>query len=199
MRGPWGQLGTRSPARCAGCSFLACVCTSNLQLRGSWTWLCLLCNSHLESNTQGGPEGWRCCRKRHLAHGFDPRRSQTPCQTPSFCLAFCLGSFFSWKLPFPAILQRAKACCSPPFAAAPPSCAGFCVFLVKFSRQNPRGLLLLEPCWAGSGLGQLGAEPLVLVASSALAKAQPDPLSTSTSAWPAWGERGSQMWVIPAG
>lgn len=77
-------------------------------------WLCLLRsllrNSHPESTTQGGPEGWRCCRKRHLARGFDPERSQTPCQTLSFCLAFCLGSFFSWKLSFPAVPGRAKAC-----------------------------------------------------------------------------------------
>lgn len=38
-------------------------------------------------------------QKRRLACGFGPAlgcsgRSQTPCQTLSFCLAFCLGSFF---------------------------------------------------------------------------------------------------------
>lgn len=101
------------------------------------------------------------------------------------------------ETPVSSSFSKSQGLLLPPFADAPPSCAGFCVFLVKFSKQNPRGLLLLEPCSAG--LGHLGTEPLVLVPSSALAKAQPDPVTTSTSAWPAWAERGSQMWVVPAG
>lgn len=166
-------------------------------------WLCLLrsllCNSHPESDAQGGPEGCRCCRKWHLARGFDPGRSQTPCQTLSFCLAFLSWKLFLMETPASSSSWKSRGLLLPSFAAAPPSCTGFCVFLAKFSKQNPCGLLLLEPCWAESCLGHLGAEPLVLVPGSALAETQPDPLSASSSAWPGWAERGSQMWLVPAG
>lgn len=132
-------------------------------------WLCLLrsllCNSRPESDAQGGPEGWRCCRKWHLARGFDPARSQTPCQTLSFCLAFLSWKLFLMETPVSSSSWKSQGLLLPSFAAVPPPCTGFCVFLVKFSKQNPCGLLSLKPCWADSCLGHLGAQPFVLVPS----------------------------------
>lgn len=55
---------------------------------------------------------------------------------------FVLEAFSHGNSSFQQFLEEPRPA-APPFAAAPPSCTGFCVFLVKFSKQNPRGLLLL--------------------------------------------------------
>lgn len=159
--------GVLGAARLPAGSFLACVCTCTLQLRGSCPWLCLLCSLLLNSHPKTAPrEGLRAAGAAQKGTWLMALTLQgaKPPANPEL-----LPGFLSWKLfshgnsHFQQFLQEPRPA-APPFAASPPSCSGFCVFLVEFSKQNPRGLLLLKPCWAGRGLGQLGAEPLVLVA-----------------------------------
>lgn len=103
MRGPWGQLGSQSSASCAGCCqaaswLLPCLCV-HVQPTAErlLMWLCLLhsllCNSHLEDNTRGGAEGWRCCTKKGTWLVALILEEPNPLPNPEL-----LPGFLSWKL-----------------------------------------------------------------------------------------------------